>query len=128
MKSLSGLGDSTIYLSMLYVGSMMFYSSLKGFLNSKEVYLFTVNKLVIIPALILLIFSGVISFFPTRIDVLVISVLVIMASMPAMTNVVIMAKIFGADDNLAIANVFVSTIISLITLPLILLLLGIILK
>lgn len=128
MKSLSGLGDSTIYLSMLYIGSMMFYSSLKGFLNSKEVYLFTVNKLVIIPALILLIFSGVISFFPTRIDVLVISVLVIMASMPAMTNVVIMAKIFGADDNLAIANVFVSTIISLITLPLILLLLGIILK
>lgn len=128
MKSLGGLGDSTIYLSMLYIGSMTFYSSLKGFLNSKEVYLLTVNKLVIIPVLLLLIFSGVISFFPGRIDVMVISVLVIMASMPAMANVVIMAKIFGADDKFAAANVFVSTIISLITLPLILLLLGIILS
>jgi predicted permease len=51
-----------------------------------------------------------------------------MASMPAMANVVIMAKIFGADDNLAAANVFVSTIASIVTLPLILLLLGIILR
>jgi len=127
LKSLGGLGNSTIYLSMLYIGSMMFYTRFKGFLNSKEVYLYTVNKLITIPALILLIFSGIISVFPGRIDVQVISVLIIMASMPAMTNVVIMAKIFGADDKLATANVFVSTIASLITLPLVLLILAIIL-
>lgn len=127
LKSLGGLGDSTTYLSMLYIGALMFYSSLKGFLNSKKVYLLTLNKLVIIPVLVLLILSGVISYFPDKIDVIVISVLVIMTSMPAMANVVIMAKIFGADDKFATANVFVSTIISLLTLPLILLLLGIIL-
>lgn len=127
MKSLGGLGDSTIYLSMLYIGSMMFYSKLKEFLNNKEVYVLTLNKLVISPVLLLLIFSGVISLFPEKIDVMVISVLVILASMPAMANVVIMASIFGADDKLATANVFFSTIFSLITLPLIILLLGIIL-
>lgn len=124
LKSLGALGDTTTYLSMLYIGALMFYSSLKGFLSSTKVYLFALNKLVIVPVLILLILSGVVSYFPGRIDIIVISVLVIMTSMPAMANVVIMAKIFGADDKLATANVFVSTSVSLITLPLILLLLG----
>jgi malate permease and related proteins len=128
MNSLGGLGDTTIYLSMLYIGSLMFYSNLRGFLNSRKVYILTLNKLVIIPVLILVIFAGAISLFPDRIDVKVISVLVIMSSMPAMANVVIMAKMFGADDKLATANVFVSTIASIVTLPLILLLLGIILR
>lgn len=121
MKSLGGLGDSTTYLSMLYIGSMMYYTSLKGFLNRKEVYIFTVNKLIVLPLLILLILSAVIYYYPGLIDVGVISVLVLMSAMPAMANVVILARIFGADDKLATVNVFVSTIACLVTLPFILL-------
>jgi predicted permease len=34
-----------------------------------------------------------------------------------MASVVIMAKEFGADDHLAVGNVFVSTIFSILTLP-----------
>jgi predicted permease len=37
-----------------------------------------------------------------------------------MATVVIMAKEFGADDHLAVGNVFVSTILSIVTLPLVL--------
>jgi hypothetical protein len=36
-----------------------------------------------------------------------------------MVTVVIMAKEFGSDDRLATGNVFVSTIISILTLPLV---------
>jgi predicted permease len=120
MKSLGGLGDSNTYLSMLYIGSMMFYTTLKGFLNNKEVYILTINKLVLVPVVLLFIFAGINFFFPGKIEILVLSVLLMQASMPAMVNVVIMAKIFGADDQLGTANVFVTTIISLITLPLLL--------
>ena len=127
MKSLGGLGDSTTYLSMLYVGSMMYYTKLKGFLNNKEVYIFTFNKLIILPFLILLILSAVIYFVPGLIDVGVISVLVLMSAMPAMANVVILARIFGANDKLATVNVFVSTIACLVTLPFILLLIDLML-
>lgn len=127
MKSLGGLGDSTTYLSMLYIGSMMYYTSLKGFLNRKEVYVFTVNKLIVLPFLILLILSAVIYLYPGLIDVGVISVLVLMSAMPAMANVVILARILGADDKLATVNVFVSTIVCLVTLPSILLLIDLIL-
>ncbi len=128
MKSFGGLGDSTTYLSMLYIGSMMYYTNLKGYLNKKEVYVFTFSKLILLPVLVLLIFSKLITFFPGSIDAIIISVLVLLSSMPAMANVVIMAKIFGADDKLATANVFVSTIVSLITLPLVLLLIGMMLS
>lgn len=122
MKSFGGLGDSTTYLSMIYIGSMMYYSSLKGFLNRGEVYIFTVNKLIIFPIIILLILSRVMIYIPGGIDNTVIAVLVLLCSMPGMANVVIMAKIFGADEKLATANVAVSTVVSLVTLPLVLLL------
>jgi len=36
-----------------------------------------------------------------------------------MATVVIMAKEFGSDDSLAVGNVFVSTIFSILTLPLV---------
>lgn len=127
MKSLGGLGDSTTYFSMLYIGSMMYYTTLKGFLNRKEVYVFTTNKLIVLPLLILLILSAVIYFYPGLIDVGVISILVLMSAMPAMANVVILAKIFGADDKLATVNVFISTIACLFTLPLILFLIDLML-
>jgi hypothetical protein len=101
---------------------MMYHSSLKGFLNKREVYIFTLNKLIILPVILLLILSEVITFIPGGIDSVVIGVLVLLAAMPGMANVVIMAKIFGADDKLATANVAVSTVVSLFTLPFILLL------
>ena len=107
---------------------MMFYTTLKGFLNNKEVYILTFNKLILVPFLLLVLFAAGNYLFPGKIDILVLSVLLMQASMPAMVNIVIMAKIFGADDQLGTANVFVSTIISLVSLPLILLLIELILK
>ena len=124
LKSLGGLGDSNTYLSMLYIGSMMYYTTLKGFLNNKEVYILTINKLIIVPLMLILILSGINYLFPGRINILVYSVVLLQASMPAMVNIVIMAKIFGADDQLGTANVFLSTIVSLITLPVLLLLID----
>ncbi len=123
INSLGGLGDSTIYLSMVYLGAMIYYSNFKELFNNKEVYVLTINKLVIVPVLLIIIFALLHTLFPFRIDTLVIYVLVLMASMPAMTNIVVIAGIFEADENLAAMNVFVSTVISIATLPLILLLL-----
>jgi hypothetical protein len=53
-------------------------------------------------------------------DKLVSSVIILEASMPCMASVVIMAKELGADDHLAVGNVFVSTILSIVTLPFVL--------
>ena len=50
-------------------------------------------------------------------DKLVSAVIILEASMPCMVTVVIMAKEFGTDDHIAVGNVFVSTILSILTLP-----------
>jgi predicted permease len=124
LKPLGGLGDSNTYLSIVYIGSVLYFTSVRVLFNNKIAYLLSVNRLLIVPALMLSVFIAINSLLPVKIDNLVISVLILQSAMPAMVNIVIMAKIFGADDNLATANVFISTLLCIITLPLVLLLLG----
>jgi len=59
--------------------------------------------------------------FPGILRKEVVSVMLMQAAMPCMVNVVIMVNILGEDDGTATSNVFVSTIFSVLTLPLILL-------
>ena len=47
------------------------------------------------------------------------SVVILEAAMPCMTILVILAKRFGADDTKSMENFVVSTILSVISLPLI---------
>ena len=124
LKPLGGLGDSNTYLSMVYIGAVLYFTSVKVLFNNKIVYLLSFNRLLLVPAIMLFLFIAVNYLLPVKIEPLVISVLILQAAMPAMVNIVIMAKIFGADDNLATANVFMTTLLSIITLPLILFLLG----
>ncbi len=78
------------------------------------------------PLIILGIFTLISHFFPALTDRKVVSVLVMQAAMPCMVNVVIMVNILGEDDGIATANVFISTLLSVITLPLILMMISMI--
>jgi len=48
---------------------------------------------------------------------MIISVVILESAMPCMANIVIIAKMYKVDENLATANVFVSTVLSIFTLP-----------
>jgi len=124
LKPLSGLGDCTSYLSMLYLGAMLFYTTRKGLFSNRIVYILSLSKLLFVPVILFLFLKLISISIPGKLDSLVISVLILQAAMPCMVNVVIMAKIFGADDKFAAANVFVSTLMSILTIPVILLLLS----
>ncbi|MBE0673493.1 MAG: AEC family transporter [Bacteroidales bacterium] len=126
MKSLGGLGSSNTYLSMIYIGVMLYHSNIRGMLGNRVVYFLTFNKLLVIPLLLVGIYSLFTGLTGVESDKLVMSVLIVESSMPCMANIVILAKVFGADERLAAANVFVSTILSIITLPLILYVLSMI--
>jgi len=128
MKSLGGLGNSNTYLSMVYIGMMIYFSNIKGMLGNRVVYLLSFNKLILIPFLLILIFYSLGILIGFKPDKLVLSVLIIQSSMPCMANIIILAKTFGADDKLATANVFVSTILSILTLPIILYIMSLFLQ
>jgi predicted permease len=103
---------------MLYIGAMLVLSNVGGLLKKKNLYLVSFNRLILGPALLIVIFYliGLTGLAPEK---LVTSVIILEASMPCMVTVVIMAKEFGSDDRLATGNVFVSTILSILTLPLV---------
>ncbi|MFO7657530.1 MAG: AEC family transporter, partial [Bacteroidales bacterium] len=115
------LGSTTTYLSMIYIGAMLYYADGKKMLKNRNVYLLSFNRLLLVPFMLIGIFALLNYFFPDMLRREVLNVVVMQAAMPCMVNVVIMVNILGKDDDIATANVFVSTILSVITLPLILL-------
>jgi predicted permease len=119
IKPMAQLGSANTWLSMLYIGALMSFSSVGGLIRRKSVYLLSLNRLVLLPAVLIALFYFVGVVTGVTPDKLVSSVIILEASMPCMATVVIMAKEFGSDDTIAVANVFVSTLLSILTLPLV---------
>ncbi len=119
LKPFVSLGGTTIYLSMLYIGALLGLMKIRGVFANTKVYITTLNKNFIFPLILIAVVSLFSSSVFSGIDHLILSVIILEASMPCMANVVIVAKIFKVDDELATANVFMSTLISLVSLPII---------
>lgn len=119
LKPLGGLGNTTIYLSMIYIGAILTDTNFRGLLRKGYVIVLSVNKLIITPFLLILIITGAEAIFGFSLDQTVASVVVLQVAMPCMAIIVIMAKQFGADEKQATENVLLSTILSLFTLPLV---------
>ncbi|MDT8401506.1 MAG: AEC family transporter [Bacteroidales bacterium] len=117
LKPFVSLGGTTIYLSMLYIGALLGLMKVKGVFTNKFVYLTSFNKTLLFPFLFILGFAALNRNILGGIDPLIVSVVVVESAMPCMANIVIIAKMYEVDDHLATANVFVSTIMSIITLP-----------
>lgn len=117
VKPFSELGAANTWLSMLYIGAMLVFSNVGDLLRKKSLYIISFNRLIFAPAILVSIFYLAGALAGLAPDKLVSSVIILEASMPCMATVVIMAKEFGADDHLAVGNVFISTILSILTLP-----------
>ncbi|MDX9725278.1 MAG: AEC family transporter [Bacteroidales bacterium] len=117
LSPMSELGSANTWLSMLYIGAMLVFAQTGRLLRRRELYAVSLNRLILGPFFLIAVFylaSAIAGFTP---DKLVSSVIILEASMPCMATVVIMAKEFGSDDRLAVGNVFISTVLSIITLP-----------
>ena len=89
------------------------------FKGKKSLYIISINRLIFVPAILISLFAVLSAIAGIAPDKLVTSVIILEASMPCMASVVIMAKELGADDHLAVGNVFISTLLSILTLPIV---------
>lgn len=117
LKPLVSLGGTTIYLSMLYIGALLGLMKIKGVFTNKLVYMTSFNKNLLFPFIFILGFSLLNENILEGFDPMIISVIIIEAAMPCMANIVIIAKMYKVDEQLATANVFISTVLSIFTLP-----------
>ncbi len=123
---LSGLGQTTSYLSMLYIGGMLAQTDIRGVFRRRQVYILSLNKMIISPVLLILFFNVIFELFSLHIDPIAFSVVVLQAGTPCMAIIVVLARMFNADDGHATENVFITTLLSLFTLPFLYWMIGVI--
>lgn len=114
------LGVTTIYLSMLFIGLMLSknrFGRMKDAAKMAPLIILSLIKLLVLPglALVLLMGTGKILGDFSR------SILVLQVAMPAATIVPALAAEAGSDLKFATEVVFTTTVMSIITLPLVVL-------
>jgi predicted permease len=106
------IGKMTTPLSMLLIGTLIAEIDAVKLVSNKKVYLVSAIKLVLIP----LATAYILKFM--GFNTMVISICTIMASMPSGATNAIFAKQFGAEPLFASVGVFITTLLSILTLPL----------
>ncbi len=104
--------NTTVCLSMIYIGTLLAAANVREILKDKIVYVFSFFTLIVIPVITKLI-GGVF------LDGMALNVLVVLMGTPAAAALPSFAELYGNDEKRASEYVFVSTILSVITLPLV---------
>jgi len=104
------LGNCTTPLSMIVVGNILAIVDPKKLISSLTIW-FSFIRLLLIPLFVM----GILLIF--RPDPMVSGISVLLSGMPAPVTTTILADKYGADKELACKIVFVSTVLSIITIP-----------
>ena len=110
-SAVSGLGNVTTPLAMIYCGMLLTKNKLSEVFGDWRVYAVSVLRLIIIPLLVF----AVAKIFIT--DTMVLAVLVVGHSMPVAGFCALFAGQYGSDAVLASKFIFVSTLLCIVTIP-----------
>lgn len=113
------VGSTTTPISMIIIGSMLADSKIKDIFADMTIYYGTLIRLIMIPALIFVVMKAF------GIDELLMKICVILQAMPAAVTTAIIAEKYGGDAVYASQCVFITTILSVLTFPIVIVLLGI---
>ena len=109
------VGSLTSPLAMMIVGALLAEVSLKELFADFLIYYGTFIRLIVIPVISLLILN----LF--KLPEIIVNVSVILSAMPAAANTAIFAETYQADSLFASRIIAISTLFSLLTIPLIIL-------
>ncbi|MFW6028928.1 MAG: AEC family transporter [Halanaerobiales bacterium] len=109
--SIEIVAEMTFPLSMLIIGSSLTNVNFMKLVKDKYIYFITVLKLLIIPFIALLILKN------TALPDIIANTLILLLAMPSGANTVIFAEKFNSDYKFASEGVFITTLLSLLTIP-----------
>lgn len=110
--TIASVSKCTIPISMFVIGTILADAPIQS-LFSKTVLYYTALRLVLFPALVYLL------LLPLELDPILIDICLLMSGMPAAATTSILADKYGHDAIFASQITFVSTLFSIITIPLI---------
>lgn len=117
------IGEATVPLSMLFIGLILSetkISNAKDLLKRYPIFILSLFKLILIPCIALILLS-----FMDFVDPLVRAVVILQLSMPCATIVPALAEQYGSDYRFATENVFFTTILGIVTMPIVVYLLTV---
>ena len=106
------LGSTTTPLAMVVTGSLLATMPFSNLFSDYRIYILSAFRLLIIPVIVYLVIS------PYSTDPVIFAIPVLLAAMPAAANSVILAEEYNADSSLASKGVFITTLLSIVTIPL----------
>lgn len=109
----SMIGDMTTPLAMLMIGSTLANIKISEIFNDIKIYIYTIIKQVIVPMISFPILNTCID------NPLVLGITLIILSMPVGNSAVIFSYEYDGDVELAVKGVFITTALSVVTIPLI---------
>lgn len=118
LQPVASIGSTTTPLAMLVIGSSLARQPLREVLQEKSLLPFTLLRLLVLPAAVLLVRRWFLH------DPMLLGALVLVSAMPVASNVVMLCNELGRDSSYISKGVFFSTVFSVVTLPLISLLLS----
>ena len=113
------LGAATIPISMIIVGISLSKGSFRDMFRHKYSYLSTIARLIISPLLMF----ALLQFWPSAWGDMIPALLILIYALPGPTIVVIFARQYKSDIDLANGSIFMSSLFSLVTIPVMLALL-----
>ena len=112
--SITQIGDLTPTLAMLLMGASLAKVPIKNVFNEARIYVFIILKQIALPLLSWVVIKNFIS------DPIIQLVTLTMISLPIANSVVMFTIEYDKDEELAAKNVFLSTVASIVLLPLVL--------
>ena len=110
-QPISLIANMNTSLSMIIIGMVIASSNMKQFITNKEVWLLLVRRLIIIPAICFAL------FYVLGISGMVANVVLILQACPTAAITSVFAIQFNHDENLAAGAVVLTTLCSIVTLP-----------
>ncbi len=117
MNTVSGLGGTSQYFSMLFIGASLSYAPAKSLIQNRSIYALPLLKMIALPVLVYIVTGLFLPQIPR-------TVLTLIVALPCMNTVAVVAKMYGSDDEYATQAIFATTILSLATIPLVSLVTG----
>ena len=112
------IGAVTTPLAMLIIGATLYNMKFGEVFGNWRVYFVCVLRLLVIPLALFLLFRSLIT------NPLLLGVAILLNAMPVAVNTVLLAEEYKANSRLASQVVFVSTLLSLFTIPLMVYVIG----
>lgn len=107
------MGNATIPLSMMLIGMSIAKADLKRIFSNGRIYAYTIFKMLVIPILMTVLLR------PFSVDPVVFGVFILQLSMPAGSIVTLIARESGADETLCTNGIVLTTLASILTIPLV---------